>query len=257
MSSSNKFFWYELMTTDVEAAKSFYAHVVGWTDTKWGEVTEGSPYVIMNAGERGVGGIMQLPEAVKQMGGGPTWIGYVHVADTDAKTAQIRAAGGQVYREPDNIPGVGRFAVVTDPQGATFMLLTPKGEDQPPVAPMTPGHVGWHELSAADWQSALAFYAAQFGWTATTAVDMADMGTYQLFSMGNGDEGGMMNKMPDMPMPFWTFYFVVEGIDAAAERVKQGDGTVVFGPMEVPHGSWIIHALDPQGASFALVSQTK
>lgn len=257
MSASNRFFWYELMTTDVEAAKSFYTGVVGWTATVWGEVAEGSPYIIMNAGDRGIGGIMRLPEAVKQMGGGPAWVGYIHVADADAKAAEIKAAGGQVYREPSDIPGVGRFSVVTDPQGAVFMLLTPQGQGLPPAPRMTTGHVGWHELCAADWQGALAFYASQFGWTATTSVDMRDMGTYQIFSMGNGDEGGMMNKMPDMPTPFWTFYFVVEGIEAASERVKQGGGNVVFGPMQVPDASWILHARDPQGAPFALVSPTQ
>ena len=258
MPSSNRFFWYELMTTDVAAATSFYSDVVGWTAASWGDGSEGSPYMIVNAAGRGVGGVMQLPDEVRQMGGGPAWLGYIHVADVDAKTAAIRAAGGRVHREPDDIPGVGRFSVATDPQGATFMLLAPTGEDQPPAAPMTPGHVGWHELYAADWRDALAFYRDQFGWTATTDFDMGEMGTYQLFSMGgDGDEGGMMNKMPDMPMPFWSFYFVVDGIDAAVERVTKGGGRVIMGPMEVPGGSWVLQGLDPQGANFALVSQTK
>lgn len=258
MAATSRFFWYELMTTDVSAATSFYADVVGWTASPWGEAEAGFPYTVVNAAAGGVGGIMQLPDSVRQMGGGPAWLGYIHVADVDARTAAIGAAGGQVHRQPGGIPGVGRFSVVTDPQGATFMLLAPNGEDQPPVDPMTPGHVGWHELYAADWPTAMAFYEAQFGWTRTTEFDMGEMGVYQLFSMGGkGDEGGMMNRMPDMPMPFWAFYFVVEGIDAAVERVSKGGGKVVMGPMEVPGGSWVLQALDPQGAAFALVSQTK
>ncbi len=258
MAASNRFFWYELMTTDVAAAATFYADVVAWTASAWGEGEEGLPYTIMNAAGRGVGGIMQLPEQVRQMGGGPAWLGYIHVDDTDAATTAIRAAGGQVHREPADIPGVGRFSVVADPQGATFMLLAPTGEDEPPADPMTPGHVGWHELYAADWPKALAFYEAQFGWSATGDFDMGEMGIYQLFSMGGtGDEGGMMNKTPEMPMPYWNFYFVVDGIDAAADRVTQGGGRIIMGPMEVPGGGWVLQAFDPQGAVFALVSQER
>ncbi len=258
MAASNRFFWYELLTTDVAAATSFYSDVVGWTASDWGGGGEAAPYTIVNAAGRGVGGIMRLPDEVDRMGGGPAWIGYVHVDDADARTEAIRAAGGHVHREPDDIPGVGRFSVVADPQGAVFMLLAPTGDDQPPADPMTPGHVGWHELYAADWPTALAFYEAQFGWSATTDFDMGGMGTYQLFSMGGGgDDGGMMNKMPEMPMPFWSFYFIVEGIDAAAQRVTQGGGRITMDPMEVPGGSWVLQAVDPQGAAFALVSLTR
>jgi predicted enzyme related to lactoylglutathione lyase len=58
-------------------------------------------------------------------------------------------------------------------------------------------------------------------------------------------------------MPYWNFYFVVDGIDAAAERVTQGGGRIIMGPMEVPGGGWVLQAFDPQGAVFALVSQER
>lgn len=255
MAKTNTFFWYELMTPDPKAAEAFYAKVVGWTPEAWpGEM----PYTILKAGEAGVGGIMALPEEAKSCGAGPGWLGYVKVDDTDKMAAAVKAAGGAVRREPDDIPGVGRFAVVSDPQGATFMLLAPNGPDEPQAAPMTPGHVGWHELYTKDGQKGFAFYEKLFGWAKADALDMGPMGTYQLFADSRdkdcGAVGGMMNMPEGVPMPVWGFYFIVDAIDPAVERVKAAGGTILTEPMEVPGGAWIINGRDPQGAQFSLVA---
>src|SRR5690606_29828871 len=138
------FFWYELMTTDVPAAENFYRKVVGWTAEPFGDA--GTGYTVFSAGEQAVAGLMLLPEEAQAMGTPPCWMGYIHAGDTDAATASLQKAGGTVHREPSDIPEVGRFSVVADPQGAAFMLMTPNGPDQPPAPPATPGHVGWHEL---------------------------------------------------------------------------------------------------------------
>ena len=122
------------------------------------------------------------------------------------------------------------------------------------VAPGGPGHVGSHELYASDWESAFAFYAGQFGWTKATSVDMGPMGTYQLFAAGGDPIGGMMTKPQSMPSPAWQYYFNVGEIDAAVARVTSNGGQVLHGPHEVPGGSWIVQAMDPQGAMFALVA---
>ena len=107
----------------------------------------------------------------------------------------------------------------------------------------TPGRIGWHELYAADWKSAFAFYAGQFGWAKTDAIDMGPMGTYQLFAIDSDQMGGMMNKPEEIPVPLWLFYFNVEAIDAGAERVKANGGQILNGPMEVPGGSWIVQCI--------------
>jgi predicted enzyme related to lactoylglutathione lyase len=251
MSTAPKtFVWYELMTTDVKAAEAFYRSVVGWTSQAWGEP---GAYTLMKAGEAMIAGIMTLPKEVCDAGGRPGWVGYVGVDNVDAATAGVRKAGGTVHREPADIPDVGRFAVVADPGGATFMLFTPKGGDGTARDQMAPGHVGWHELYAADWQKAFDFYAGQFGWTKADAMDMGPMGTYQLFAAGGAPIGGMMNKPDAVPMPVWLFYFNVPEIDAAVTSIRAGGGQVVNGPMEVPGGAWIVQATDPQGAMFALV----
>jgi predicted enzyme related to lactoylglutathione lyase len=216
-------------------------------------------YMVLNAGERGIGGAIQLTEKMREGGARPGWLGYIHTDDTDATTAAIQADGGKVLMPPGDIPNVGRFALVTDRGGAPFYLLTPRpreGGDPEPLAQYAPGNVGWHELYAGDGEkSAIDFYGRHFGWTTESEMDMGAMGTYRLFATG-GDEavGGMMDQPGQMPVAAWQFYFNVDAADAAAERVKGAGGQVIMGPMEVPNGMWVLQGIDPQGAHFALVA---
>ena len=255
MTNPTGFCWYELMTTDAKAAEAFYRAVVGW-DAQ--DVSQpGMPYTLLTVGGQPAAGLMKLPDEACAAGARPGWVGYVAVDNADEAAARLAAAGGAVHRPPDDIPGIGRFAVVADPQGAAFMLFQPAAAAGPgcsAAGPTTPGHVGWHELYAVDWEKAFAFYAGQFGWTKDQAMDMGPMGTYQLFAAGGAPIGGMMNKPEAMPMPAWQFYFNVPEIEAAVERIRAGGGQVLMGPHEVPGGSWIVQGADPQGAMFALVA---
>lgn len=250
---AKSFFWYELMTPDMQAAEAFYAAVVGWTPQSF-DSGGGMPYTVLNAGDRGIGGIMPMPQADLP----PAWVGYVHTSDIDAACESLERAGGKVHRPPAEIAGVGRFAVVADPQGAMFMFLAPQGPDQPAIDRAASGQVGWHELYTSDWRAALDFYSGQFGWTREGEFDMGEMGIYALFGFEKGGQaGGMMNKPAQLPVSVWQFYFNVDGIDAAAGRVAGNGGKVVMGPMEVPGGSWVVQCQDPQGAHFALLSATR
>jgi predicted enzyme related to lactoylglutathione lyase len=252
------FFWVELMTSDPQAAIAFYSDVVGWTTAPFGD--DGG-YTIVSGAAGAVGGIMAIPDEAKDCGLNPWWGGYIGSADVDADAARLRAAGGSVRRPAEDIPGVGRFAVMGDPGGATFMLLkgsSPEGVDAPPAGAI--GHVGWHELHSGDFDADLAFYTGQFGWSTGDAMDMGPMGSYQLLSATGGTDfesmtGAIMPKTPQMPTPLWLFYFSVADIDVAHARVKAGGGTVIEGPMEVPGGAWIVQAIDPQGAMFALAGR--
>ena len=242
------FVWYDLATTDPEAASRFYQSVVGWTAEKVPEMS----YTLLKIGEARAGGLMELPPHVREAGVPPHWSGYIGVADVDTSLAQAEAAGATLRFGPEDIPGVGRFALVTDPGGAKFYLFAGSGEAPPEPGFMSPGHVGWHELRAGDHEAAFGFYRGLFGWERSRAID-SPMGTYQLFSYGGADRGGMMNAPGGMP-PHWLFYFVVDGLDAALERVTSSGGTVLHGPEEVSGGAWVLAGTDPQGAHFALVS---
>jgi predicted enzyme related to lactoylglutathione lyase len=203
---------------------------------------------------------MELNEEMCETGAQPAWVGVIAVPDCDEGARRVEEAGGTVLKAPDDIPTVGRFAVVADPGGAVYELLTPlpMKEEPAPLAPETPGKVGWHELyNSSGQEKAFAFYSRLYGWQTDTEMDMGAMGKYRIFSKNGVQLGGMMDKPENVPMSAWTFYFNVDGIDAAIERVKSSGGQVTMGPMEVPGGSWIIMAIDPQGAHFALVSQTR
>lgn len=249
----NNFVWYELMTSDAEAAEAFYRKVVGWTAQDSGQA--GMNYTLLLAGGVPTAGLMTLPKDACDAGAKPAWTGYVGVDDVDAYAGRVTKAGGKVHVPPADIPNVGRFAMVADPQGTTFCLFQPLS-DMPrvPHDPQKPGLVGWHELMALDGEKAFAFYAGMFGWTKAEAIDMGVMGRYQLFAAGDAPIGGIMTKPAEMPLSFWNYYFQVEGIGAAMERLKSAGGTVINGPMEVPGGSWIVQGLDPQGAMLSLVS---
>ena len=247
--SQGQFVWYELMTTDIAAAATFYSGVVGWSAADSG--MPGMTYTIVSMADRPVGGLMPLTAATS--GAKPGWTGYVGVENVDATAAKASQHGGLVCREPSDIPGVGRFAVLADPQGAPFVVFHSANPAPEPPAPNTPGFAGWHELQATDWQGAFAFYSELLGWTKAEAVDMGPMGLYQLFAAGREPVGGMMNKQDAGPTPFWRYYFNTDDIDAAGRRIAEHGGEVVSGPHQVPGGSWILHGLDPQGATFALV----
>lgn len=254
--STGTFVWYELMTSDAEAATRFYQSVVGWEAKDAG--MPGADYTILSVDGTGVGGLMTLPPDARAQGVPPCWTGYIGVDDVDAYVHRVTTAGGKLLREPGDIPGVGRFAVVADPYGAVFMLFTDSSGEMPAaVAGGTPGHVGWHELHAGDGAGAFAFYSGLFGWTKDQAMDMGPQGVYQLFATGGHAVGGMMTKMAEVPQPFWLYYFNVAALDAAVDQVTAGGGKVVVGPMEVPGGSWIVNCTDPQGAYFALVAPTR
>jgi uncharacterized protein len=250
VSSHGRFVWYELITTDVEAAKAFYTEVMGWGAQD--ASVPGIAYTLFTVGGASVSGLTALPEDARKMGAKPTWIGYVGVNDVDAAAGRIKRLGGTVYVPPMDIPNMGRLSVFADPQKATlavFKWLRP-GLDQPAELG-TAGRVGWHELLAADWEKALAFYGELFGWQKADA-DIGAMGTYQLFSAAGQTIGGMYTKPAIVPAPFWLYYFNIDDIDAAAKRVKTGGGQILGGPFEVPGGSCIVQCADPQGAIFAL-----
>ncbi len=248
--SHGRFAWYELITTDVPAAKAFYTKLMGWGAQD--APAPGVAYTLLTAATAPVCGLMDLPEDARRMGVGAGWIGYVGVDDVDAVAARVTRLGGTVHVPPTTVSGISRFAVFTDPQSARLALLKwlDRGQGQP-AAPAAPGRVGWHELLAADWEQALGFYGDLLGWRKAQA-DVGELGTYQLFSAGGQAIGGMLTKPPTTPSPFWLYYFNTGDIDAAVQRVKAGGGQVHGDLLELPGGTWIVQCSDPQGAMFGL-----
>jgi uncharacterized protein len=251
--SHGRFVWYELTTTDVKAAKAFYAEVVGWDARDASAPASASmAYTLFTAGEDSVSGLLNLPEQASEMGVRPRWIGYVSVDDVDATAKRFKQLGGTVHVPPTDIPDVSRFSVVADSQAAILILVKWQDAGHTQAAAIDkPGHVGWHELLATDCQKALVFYRDVFGWQKSEA-HAGPNGTYQLFSAGGQAIGGMFTKPPAAASAFWLYYFNVGDVDAAAQRVRSAGGQVLEGPTDIPNGR-VARCTDPQGAVFALI----
>ncbi len=251
-----QFVWYELMTNDVEAAVEFYRKVVGWGAQDAG--MPGMTYMLLTVEGVPVAGTMAIPPEARANGMKPAWMGHVAVDNVDSSAAEANRLGGKVHHGPADIPGVGRFAVLSDPQGAVFDIFKSATEGRfQPARTGVPGHAGWHELFTTDREQAFAFYAEMFGWTKDQAFDMGPMGVYQLFAAGGAVIGGMMTKPPQIPTSVWQYYFTVDGIDGAKARVEEAGGKVAMGPAQVPGGTWILQCFDRQGAAFGLLASQR
>ena len=139
--------WYELMTPDAAASRSFYEAVVGWTIDAESMAPGGAEYRILHAADGDIGGMLTLDAAMLGGGAKPTWLGYIGVDDVDATVERLRFAGGSVHVPPTDIPGVGRFAMVADPQGVPFYVMRGfSPESSTAYARFGEGHVSWNEL---------------------------------------------------------------------------------------------------------------
>ena len=243
--------WYELMTTDPDGAKRFYDDVAGWTieARPSGEMD----YRMIAAAGGLVGGVFRLTEDMRAQGAEPRWVPYFGVEDVDAAFAKAKDLGAQVFVPPTDIPGVGRFALIADPQGAPLYLMRGSSAESSSVfARGEMGRCGWNELWTRDVGAALAFYGPLLGVENRETMDMGPMAGYHFLDLG-AVRIGALAQMKDEPAR-WILYFTVPDLDRAGERVSAGGGVVQMGPHTVPTGERILIGADPQGAAFALVS---
>ncbi len=120
MKQHGAFSWNELMTSDVEGAKAFYSQLLNWQydDMK----NEDMVYTTAKVAGQMIAGMMPMPPDSGDMP--PSWGAYVTVDDVDASAKKAEKLGGKVVMEPRDIPTVGRFCVIVDPQGAALSLIT-------------------------------------------------------------------------------------------------------------------------------------
>lgn len=246
--SHGSFAWYELLTTDVAAARAFYRQVVGWEAQD--ASTAALSYSVFTAGKVEVGGLMELPPEGLSVGAAPRWIGYVAVDDIDVTAERLTRLGGRIYVPPTD-SNIGRVSILIDPQTAAIGLVGGLRHRGSADQLDEPGHIGWHELMATDAVKAFAFYRALFDWQAAS-MEKDTLDFYQPFAVDGRTIGGVFNKLPRVPVPFWLYYINVADMDAALSAVNAGGGRVVHGPFELTPGHWITRCIDPQGAMFAL-----
>jgi uncharacterized protein len=233
------FIWHENQSRDVEAAKRFYTELLGWQTEAWpGEMD----YTIIKTGDQGHGGF------VAAQGDHPSnWLGHVLVEDVDEIVRRAEAAGGTIVMGPQDVPDVGRLAVITDPQGAIVSAFAPQGEGA-----VGEGVFVWDELHTTDPGAAKSFYGEVFGWSSQDS-DMGGM-TYTIFKRAGGtDVGGCMQLEEGMQAPpHWLVYISTTDIDATTARAKELGATVFVEPTDIPDMGRFSVLQDPAGAAFGL-----
>jgi predicted enzyme related to lactoylglutathione lyase len=182
----------------------------------------------------------------------PHWLAYIAVDNVDASAAKIKELGGKVLMAPTDIPNIGRFAPVTDPQGAAFAIYkssspAPEETEKPPV-----GTFCWEELSTSDPAAAAKFYSAAFGYT-IEEVPMAETGTYRILKRGDRQTAGIMKTMPGAPpQPHWLTYLAVKNVDESTKNAKELGAQVHMPPTDIPKIGRFSVLGDPTGAAIAL-----
>ena len=155
----------------------------------------------------------------------------------------------------NDIPDVGRIAMVADPQGNPFYIMRGSVDQvSTSFAPDKPGHTAWNELQTSDLEAATSFYTDMFGWTLGDVMPMGEMGDYQFIDHGGRMIGAMMKAPPGAPGG-WGFAFHNRDVDAAVDRIRELGGKVDQGPMEVPGDQRAVMATDPEGVPFMLVGK--
>jgi predicted enzyme related to lactoylglutathione lyase len=255
--------WYELMTPDAAAVAPFYRAVFGWDIPAEGiMMPNGSEYRMIGRADGGnAGGVLKLGPRMQQMGATPAWLTYFHVDDVDAATAKALGLGAVEHMPPTTMGEAGRMAVLSDPQGAQFYLMTPTPPADQPDAKSdvfqanTPGHCWWNELQTSDEPAATAFYTRLLGWSAENTMPMGEHGDYRFVECYGAAIGAINPWMsPWLPVS-WLPYFGVADIHAAHAAVEANGGTIRGDIHEVPSGDVIFTASDPAGAPIGVVGK--
>lgn len=251
------FIWYELISPDPDASKTFYDQVVGW-NIEAQPAGEMDYRMIRRADGGNSGGVMRLTDAMCSNGARPMWLGYLGVDDVDATLAAVVDKGGKVVMAPWDAAEIGRIAMVGDPQGIPFYIIKPtppagqEGIDSDVFSETAPGRVSWNELRTPDQAAALDFYRSLFDFDEAGRMPMGEAGDY-IFWTHHGVRIGAVMQCAKGDVGGWTFVFRVASANAAALAIASGGGDVVMGKHQVPGGDWLVIANDPHGARFAVI----
>ena len=244
--AAGRFVWQDLVTRDVEAARKFYGALLGW---EFQEMTRrGRPYVVARAQGRLVGGIVEAKDPAIERG---AWLSFLAVDDLDRAIAMVTSTGGKVLREPVAIKSLGRFAVVTDPQGAALGLARLDIEPPSGAPAQDIGTFFWHEYFARDLGSAVSFYR-QLNSYDDTPSERAKV-EYHILTRG-GPQAGLLSIPEAFPgvTPNWLPYVRVADPQALAAKVESLGGRVLVPPQPGIRDGTVAIVADPTGGAVAL-----
>jgi uncharacterized protein len=260
--------WVDTSQPDPDAAVDFYRGVFGWEFEDVMPPGSDGKYFIASLSGGAVAAVGSMPASAPPTA---TWDTYVSVESADETASKVRDAGGSVMREPFDVPGAGRTAVFTDPEGAAFCVWQAKDFKGAQVV-NEPGSLNFNGLNTRDVERAKSFYGSVFGWETLRLEGGAELWTLP----GYGDDlerndpdlrkrvaevGGpagfedvvasinpIADDQPDLPA-HWNVTFAVDDADAVAKNAAELGGKVVVPPFDAP---WVRMTVitDPQGATF-------
>lgn len=239
--------WYELATTDREAANAFYSDIFGWTVDNV-PIGTSETYTLFKLGGLDVAASCD----VQQPGQHPHWLTYFNAPEIDATAAKATELGASVLMPPFDVATHGRMAVIRDPEGVYFALWKAASH----IGAQRNGDmntIGWSELASRDNEAAAKFYGELLGLVSKPhSIGME----YIEFGAGVHTLGGFLKMSADwgdVP-PHWSFYVQVPDCDAVVARVKELGGKVLHGPFDAPGVGRIAMLMDPQGAKFNIIT---
>jgi predicted enzyme related to lactoylglutathione lyase len=250
---AGNFCWFELGTTDQNAAKEFYGQLFGWQSVDTPLPPEmGGVYTIFTLDGKEVGACYTL--GPQQAGVPPHWMPYVAVESADDIAAKAAELGGEVLMPAFDVMSHGRMTAFKDPTGAVLSVWQSKEHFGADVVYAT-GSACWCELATRDTAKAKAFYTALFGW----ATKESDFMAYTEWSNGGQPIGGMLPQegpqWEGVP-PHWLTYFTVDDADATAAKAESLGGKAIMPPTDIPNTGRFSVLADPQGGVFAVIKLT-
>ena len=243
---SGQIIWHELHTSDPKRAFAFYSELFGWK-TREMDMGPAGKYTLFSVSDKDVAGGMQLDA---RSGAPSNWLPYFETPNVDADIAKAEKLGAKVVVPGMDIPNIGRFAVIADPQGAVVAVMT--SADQSWKAPdVKPGYFCWDEVMAKDAKKEVDFYTQIFDWKCDP-MDMGPMGTYYVFKLGEKSAAGCMAPQDPNQPSAWMCHVAVENVDTSTERAERLGATVVVPPSDIPNIGRFSVFSDPTGAVLCL-----
>lgn len=225
-----RFCWFDLISLDPEKSLAFLHSFLAIEGKRSPDYTE------LSVGGEPFGGVLQ-----KRDEGASAWVGYLHVADLDASLALAEKLGARVFMRAQEIPGVGRFSFLQDPQGAYFYLFQATVPLEEPK--IQPGMVCWCELRSQDPKGSAAFYTRLMGYKTRKIPH------YTMLQHEGKDIAGLVQ---DKERTGWLFYFLVENVKSSADEAVKLGGIQRHPPTSVPGWGSMAVVEEPTGAVFAL-----
>jgi predicted enzyme related to lactoylglutathione lyase len=238
--------WREAATSDLDRTTAFYSELLGWNHKDSPMGPNGVYRHFQVAGQDVAGAYLLGPEMA---GVPPHWMHYVSVTDVDGAAKVAASKGATVRMGPMDIPGVGRAAYISDPQGANIALFRDAKGDGPAMAPPYPvGAFCWETLTTTDKAGAVAFYTATVGWKA------GDFQGSVMFATGDRQEDGVADVQlapPHVP-PHWISHVVIEKLEQSRDRATRLGGKVLAAEIAIPTVGRMAVVQDPVGAYISL-----